>query len=505
LFGSSLSPSASHQPAAVRLPLVQTIGFVGHGVPPDELKFRALVCQLLRERKTAAPGAIYAICPIAPGAAMLFAECCLQLEIPLRVLLPASSDNIRSGFDESNWLRAEKVLAGAMSVAVTGNHEIRNESYYECGVETVQHSQLLIAWQDGEPSAEADRTQEIVRLAQETGKPVISLRGRTGAVEVIANLADAQPADDAELQFLNALPDASARPAEQPAIALPRAWFQKIDEIASQCAPQVRRMASIPIVFTAIAAIASGAAARNPDAFAWLAASAALGVFAAALPSVLRLRQRQILWVRTRSAAEVCRSFLALWAAPGLYEVIGPETIPELSGMLRSLNFLKMEQGSVNGAPLEEFKAQYRGDRISAQIEYFSRQSRRSARDGRRLKWSASLCILLAVFAVVWWLGAKVLLGAGHPIPGRRWIPLAISGLFQIATISGALVVVHDCDRRERRYQELSARLETWGKEFEALRTWAAILKVVTRVERALLVEMLEWRSFIGNTRLPRK
>jgi hypothetical protein len=505
LVGSTLSVAKSNQSAAVRLPLVQAIGFIGHGFPPAEPKARALICELLKERRAATEGIVYGICSITAGAALLFAESCLQLGIPLRVLLPAPPETFRNDFDPSTWLRAEKVLTGAMSVAVTGNHQVRADGYYECGVETVQHSQLLIAWLDGEPSAEVDRTQEIVLLAREIGRPVISIYGRTGAVEDTGNQARGQMPDDSELQFLNALSDASAKPAEQPPIALARAWFQKIDENASQFAPQVRRMASIPIVFTAIAALASGAAARNADAFAWLAASAALGIFAAALPSVLRLRQRQILWVRTRSAAEVCRSVLALWAAPGLYEVIGPEIVPELSGMLRSLNFLKMVQGPVNGVSLEEFKAQYRRDRISTQIDYFSKQSRRSAHDGRNLKWAALLCIVLAVLTVAWWLGAKMAFAAGHSIPGRRWIPLLISGLFQIATISGALVVVHDCDRRQRRYGELSARLETWEKEFEALRTWASILNVVTRVERVLLVEMLEWRSLIGNTTLPRK
>jgi hypothetical protein len=485
--------------------MVQAIGFVGQGIPPDEPKARALICELLKERKAATQGIVYGICPIAAGAALLFAECCLQLDIPLRVLLPAPPETFRNDFDPAVWLRAEKVLTGAMSVAVTGNREIRADGYYECGVETVQHSQLLIAWWDGGPSADADRTQEIVQLAREIGRPVISIHSGTGAVEVIGDQAGRQMSDDSELQFLNALPDVNAKPAEQPPIALARAWFQKIDENASQFAPQVRRMASIPIVFTAIAALASGAAARNPDAIAWLAASAALGIFAAALPSVLRLRQRQILWVRTRSAAEVCRSALALWATPGLYEVVGPEIIPEFSGMLRSLNFLKMAQGAASGASPENFKAQYRRDRISTQIDYFSIQSARSARDGRNLKWAASLCIVLAVLTVVWWLGAKMVLAAGQSIPGRRWIPLLISGLFQIATISGALVVVHDCDRRQRRYRELSARLETWEKEFEALRTWASILNVVTRMERALLVEMLEWRSLTGNTKLPRK
>ena len=43
-----------------------------------------------------------------------------------------------------------------------------------------------------------------------------------------------------------------------------------------------------------------------------------------------------------RTAAEICRSCLALWPTPGLYEAVGPEVVPDLAGMLTSLNFLKM-------------------------------------------------------------------------------------------------------------------------------------------------------------------
>lgn len=521
MFGLTLSSAKSSAAAAVRLPLVQAIGFTGHGIVPDESRSRALICELLRKRKAATEEIVYGISSITADAGLLFAESCLQLEIPLRVLLPSPPETFRNDFDPSLWPRAEKVLEQATSVAVAGNHEPDGDGRYECDVETVQHSQLLIALGDGEPltgtltealteagtesGTEAGRTQEIVRFAREIGRPVLWIHSRTGTIEEIDDKASSQMFDDSELQFLNDLPDADAGIAEQSPLDLARAWFQKIDANASRYAPQVRRMASIPIVFTAIAALFSGVAARNANAPMWLGASAALGIFAAALPSVLRLRQRQVLWIRTRTAAEVCRSVLALWATPGLYEVIGAEVISEFSGMLRSLNYLKMMHGATARASLEEFKAQYLQHRISNQIGYFSVQSRRSERDGRNLKWLALLGIGLAVLTVVWWLGAKEVLRAGHAVPGGRWLPLSISALFQLATISGALVVVHDCDRRQRRYAELSDRLQSWEAEFAALRTWASVLKVVNRVERALLVEMLEWRSLTGNTRLPRK
>jgi len=31
-----------------------------------------------------------------------------------------------------------------------------------------------------------------------------------------------------------------------------------------------------------------------------------------------------------------------------------------------------------------------------------------------------------------------------HLFPGQRWLSIAVSALFQLATISGALLIVHD-------------------------------------------------------------
>ena len=60
--------------------------------------------------------------------------------------------------------------------------------------------------------------------------------------------------DDPELDFLNSLPDPPERPKGSKREILREAWFRKVDESANQSAPQVRRLAAIPIVCTAAAA-----------------------------------------------------------------------------------------------------------------------------------------------------------------------------------------------------------------------------------------------------------
>ena len=84
------------------------------------------------------------------------------------------------------------------------------------------------------------------------------------------------------------------------------------------------------------------------------------------------------------------------------------------------------------------------------------------------------------------------------------WLPLVASALFQIATVAGALLVVNDCDRRQRRYLEIHNFLANWEMELRAFHTWPPVIQVVNKIERALLVELLEWRSLLQNTKMPR-
>jgi hypothetical protein len=500
----------SHQNAtkpAIRLPSVLAIGFTGHRSLPDETKSRESIRGFLREQKARTSAIVYGVSSAAAGGDLLFAECCLELEIPLQVLLPLSKEEFRKDFDEATWLRAEQVMSKAISVEVTGDRESRNKAYYECGIETVQQSQLMITLWDGEPSRGMGGTQEIKEFAEQMGKPVIWIHSVTGTIQVLNGpaLEELERMQDAELDFLNGLPDAGVAQSSNSRTELAEAWLKKTDENANRSAPQVRRLSSIPIAYTAAAAFFSGAGLKMPHPETWLAIGTGLGITAAALPFVLRLDQRQMLWARTRTAAEVCRSVLALWAAPVQDEVIGPEIVPELAGMLRSLKLLKALDSSLNAISLDEFKARYRKERVADQIGYFSGNAERSARRGKKYRVFSLFCIGLAIViaGIVFVIGMKF--KQAHLAPVQNWLSVAVSAFFQLATIAGALLIMHDCDRRQRRYREFQNWLEEWDVELVNLRTWPTVLKVAVRIERALLVELLEWKSLVRNVKLPRK
>jgi hypothetical protein len=107
--------------------------------------------------------------------------------------------------------------------------------------------------------------------------------------------------------------------------------------------------------------------------------------------------------VRTRTAAEVCRSALAFWNTPTPYDAIGPEVVPELSGVLMSLDLLKMLDRKRSEASLEEFKRAISPSSASSnQIAYFLDHAAQSAAEAREYRVTIWACVGLAVAANVW-------------------------------------------------------------------------------------------------------
>jgi len=481
----------------VQLPEVLAVGFTGHRKVPYETKSRQVIRDFLAQQKESHHGVMYGICSAAAGGDQLFAESCIELKIPLRILLPRPAEQFRADFDAASWQRSVHIMENAISVEVTGQYEARNEQFYDCGIQTVAESQLLVALWDGQPSRGVGGTQEIVSYARKTGHPIAWIHSETGALQFLNKEALKLIDTSSELEFLNGLPDAGIALPGDSSRDLAQAWLDKADANANRFAPQARRVASVPIVYTAAAAVMAGVAPEIPGAAPWLGISAALGIFSLTLPSVLRLHTRQALWARTRTAAEIARSVLVTWRTPRQYEVIGAEVAPWLSGILRSFNFLKMEDNHRAETPLSDFKQEYRRDRVAHQIEYFSRQARKAEHQERRYAMLGKICGGVATLIAISCLSGGLQWLENHGFSGRQWLAFAMSALFEIATMAGAFAAMKDCARRRRRYRELSHALRRWDTQLEALNTWNSVLHVVERIERALVVELFEWRSLV--------
>ena len=481
----------------VQLPEVLAVGFTGHRKVPYESKSRQVIRDFLAHQKESHHGILYGISSVAAGGDQLFAESCIELDIPLRVLLPRPAEQFRADFDDAAWQRTARIIEKAISVEVTGRFEKQNEQYYDCGIQTVAESQLLVALWDGQPSRGAGGTQEMVSYARKTGHPVAWIHSETAELQWLNKETLKLIDTSSELEFLNHLSDAGIALPGASSRELAQAWLDKADANANRFAPQARRVASVPIVYTAAAAVMAGVAPEIPGAAPWLGISAALGIFSLALPSALRLHARQALWARTRTAAEIARSVLVTWRTPRLYEAIGAEVAPWLAGILRSLNFLKMEDNRRVETPLSDFKQEYRRDRVAHQIEYFSRQARKAERQERRYALVGKVCGGVATLIAVACLSGGLQWLANHGFSGRQWLAFAMSALFEVSTMAGAFAAMKDCARRRRRYRELSHALRRWDTQLEALNTWNSVLRVVERIERALVVELFEWRSLV--------
>jgi hypothetical protein len=497
-------PSDPKRISSIRLPAVLAIGFTGHRSLQNEPKLRQVVLDFLRQQRAASPWIVYGVSSAAAGADQIFAESCLELEIPLRVLLPKPMEHFRNDFNPESWQRTERILEKAISVEVTGNRNEGKEQYYDCGIQTIAESQLLMAIWDGKPSRGAGGTQDIVSYAEEIGYPVVWIHSVTGELRILNEVALRRMRIHPELDFLNSLPDTGITLRSDSPSDLATAFLQKLDENANRIAPQARRLASIPIVYTAAAAVLSGVAPEIPSAAPWLALSAALGIVAIALPIVLRLHVRQALWARTRTAAEFSRSVLALWNTPTLYSVIGPELIPDLAGILRSMNFLKMNDRRGKSESLDEFKQEYLQNRVADQIDYFSRHAARAQRHERGFQVVSWICGLSAILIASGYLVTRTRWITVQDFP-HQWIAFVMSSLFEIATMAGAFAMIKDSARRRRRYREMSEVLRQWQKQLDALHTWNSVLQIAEHIERALLVELLEWRSMILAAGLVRK
>ncbi len=496
--------SSSVAQSEVRLPHVLTIGFAGYGPLADPAVTRERIDQYLADRRSAAARVVCGVCSLAGDAQPIFAESCIAAAIPLRLLLPLPRDRFLQEYSGAEKHRITQILDTAVSIEIAGSDESLDDGVYECTLQAVQQSQELLAVWDGSHAAGLVSTSDILDFASLMRRPVTWINGQTGVVESLHHTADLDATPESELDFLNELPEQGIAQAVEGEPSMAALWLAKLDASAALVAPQVRKLAALPIILTALAAFFSATSQGRKSPGIWIAVGGAFGLAASVLPMLVKLGPRQALWVRIRTAAEVSRSMVALWATPARYKIVGPEILPELSGMVQSLDLLKSQARQLNKSTLEEFKETYVKDRLLDQMNYFSRQSTQAATTARKYRLVGKICTISAILFAGWSFIGHTLLKINSGLTGQSWLSLVASALFQFATISGALLVVKDCDRRQRRYLELHRALADWQSELRAFHTWPPVIEVVSKIERALLVELLEWRSLLQNRKMPR-
>lgn len=437
-------------------------------------------------------GTLVGVSSIARGADTLFAQAILALSFPWRALLPASLAELRQDFTAEEWQCREQLLARATEIQVRGRAAGRDEADLECGLDTVDQADLLIAVWDERPAAEPGGTGDIVTYARGVGKPLIIINPET--LEVRREGWEGHPFLDHELRFLNSLGEGAAMEPPDSSPVPPSLWrfFTKVDQMATRTAPNFRRWVASSLVLntgaTLMVAFIIAFALRLPalDALAFLMTAGAMGA-----GFYLKYRKVHQRWIHCRVAAEICRAAIATWELPRL-------VLPDLQGLgetfarlTTSVRMMHLCDRPAVPPPLEEIRERYARDRIDDQIQYHQARAVRLARLRQRLIslfwFFSALAVLRGLFAGVY--GTDSLsLEASRTL--THFLPLALPGLAGCAL---ALISVFDLNGQLAHSRALTNFLIAARAETQACHNLYALQRAIARTERYLAREIADW------------
>jgi hypothetical protein len=488
---SSTAPSSSSQ-----LPLFHVVGFSGHRQVADAARMATAIRTALESLRREAPGYWIGLSSVAIGSDQMFVDQVLGLGLSWHVILPLPRAEFQKDFNADEWANVERMLTHAEHTRVISENGAREDAYLDCGMETVNDADVLLAFWDGHAARGKGGTADVVDYARSLGKPVIIIDAVT--LEIRRENFAALARDDANLAFLNGLPSGTTSAAENPFRA-PNPIFalqQKADLAASHGAPQFRLLIVSTVLFHVIATLIASAALAfdlHFTALPWVKLLCLISALAVAL--VLHYHHQHHNWVRCRLAAEFCRSALATWGLPRAAPLFQDLDLPGVRGLTRALHILHTRSANAQPIAMADFKSIYLEKRIDDQLAYYQRQEDRALPLHTRLKtgfWIATMLALIstATYAVCQTVHAEV----PHWVAVWVFYFLPIS-LPVVAAAFISFISINDLQRRVARYREMRAMLEDSRKQVAYCQTWNSLERIVLKTERALLQEVLEWHS----------
>jgi hypothetical protein len=482
---------------ADQLPIFHVIGFTGHRHIADPAALEGALRRVFGEF-TAGQGVEWlALSSAAAGADLAFARAALAQGISWEAILPLAPAAFAQDFSPEDWRQVQSLLAEAEAVRVIGERATREDAYLDCGMETVNRSDLLVAVWDGAPARGRGGTAEIVAYARELRRPLIIVNAHTLAItrENLDRLRSA----DRHLADLNRLPAAPGERAQDPDRSrhTVREFHLKVDYAASHGAPQSRKLTAatvwLHVLATALAAASLAFHLHHP-ALPWGKLLCLLGALGVAL--LLRHHRHQQDWVRCRLAAEITRSALATWGQPRSGSVLDDFDWAGLEPLRRSLEVLQRRSLRRQPAEFAGFKQHYLAERVEGQLAYFARQESRAVPQLARLRFGFTASTVAAIVFTAIYAAHSTLETPIAPHWMETWIfgfgpivlPVLAAGFISVVSIN-------DLQRRVARYREMHLRLDAARKEASFAQTWGALERVVVRTERALLQEVFEWHS----------
>ena len=490
--------------ASAQLPVFHVVGFTGHRCLSDPAAVERVLQQVLGELRAQTDVEWLGLSSVAEGADMIFARTARQLGIGWEAVLPLPPAEFRADFSPEAWRQVEELLGEAEHVRVIGDRSHRDDAYLDCGMETVNHCDLLLTFWNGEPSRGRGGTAEIVAYARNLGRPLIIIDATTLKVRH-ENFVRLQTGDR-YLAFFNQLPPAPpaapARPEATPDRALMLEFHRKVDHAATRSAPHFNRLQSLTVGLFVLASTQAAAAHAFGFDLPWSQLACLLVAMGVAF--VILQRRLRHDWMRCRLTAEITRSALATWGLPRALRLFDDFEWAGIEPLRRSLDVLHRRAARAHPAGFDEFRQRYLTERIGGQLAYFAQQERRAKPFLLCLRGGLFLSSTLAIcFAAAY---------PEPPLPSglvaHAWVYSWVHefGLMVLPVFSTgfiALFAIHDLHRRVARCQEMRVRLETAHKEAGLVQTWGALERVVMKAERALLQEVFEWHTITSFAAAP--
>lgn len=464
------------------LPEWTVVGFSGHRKLADPKIVADGILSAL-ERLAANHSLLASVSSAASGADTLFVEEVARRNLPCLLILPFSKNRFQQDFSPADWQRILPAIEKATHVEEISGEESDEGAYMETGIQTVDRADVMIVVWNGKPAAGLGGTGDVVDYARKFGKPLFIIDPDTGKIS-------------------------EERLAQLPVKPLPANWkdnpretvekhFQELDEAAELHAPKSRHLVLRIILFQLAASAVGLTALTFENRESWsiinpLSSVVELVLLGIAFISALQHRRRHHEWMKSRIAAEICRSFLAMWDMRRRQDHFPKLSIPKFNRLCRNLRLIRtLDQTQT--PPLEQIRDRYLNERVVNQIEYFHRKGGQAQAAYRKLKFStfastaaATLCSLLTlIFPIVNVAGPALVVSKYLSL----LLPLASTAFF-------LLIVTQDYSRRATRYAEMVLMLKDAKIRLESVKTWNGLARLATETEEQLIQEIVEWHSF---------
>ena len=156
-----------------RLPLFHVIGFVGQDPLPNPVGLDAVLRRTLAELPRESDVEWLALSAATGEADRRFADAAQNGGLGWEAVLPNHPNDLGVRLGAADRQAFETILPLAEHTRIVGEHPTPESGAFDCGLEIVNHCDLLLAVWDGR--GDGAGTAAVVRYAREAGRPLIQI------------------------------------------------------------------------------------------------------------------------------------------------------------------------------------------------------------------------------------------------------------------------------------------------------------------------------------------